>query len=185
MNQTWKCAPPSPIDRGGPGRRRRASGWPVPRERRQPEVSRGFSGRSEKIHVLAACQPDRPRQAATDRWMERPEVVRPDRGGRLARADPARLATRLTTTGGLGDDPFARCAGDQGPSYGNAISVPPRMAGSIGHRWPARRKPNLVVPERDFDVHKSCIEEPAAERRGIDRDADVAAVEVPEAGAVE
>ena len=49
----------------------------------------------ERVDVLATGQPDRSRQAAADRRVERPQVVGPDRRRRLAGADPAWLAARL------------------------------------------------------------------------------------------
>src|SRR5205823_15087265 len=51
----------------------------------------------------AAREPDRAGQAAPDRRMQRPVVVRPDRRGRLPAADSARRASRLAATRRLWD----------------------------------------------------------------------------------
>src|SRR5262245_19922902 len=58
----------------------------------------------------AAREPHGPGEAASDRWMERPVLVGPDRAGRRAAADRAGRAARLAASWRLGDLQFAGLA---------------------------------------------------------------------------
>jgi hypothetical protein len=69
----------------------------------RPECSRRF-GREvlERVHMLAAGEPDDAGEAAADGRVQREVLVPPDRGRRPAVADAAWLTTRLATARWLG-----------------------------------------------------------------------------------
>ena len=69
----------------------------------------GMAGRHvrERVEVLAAGEPYRAGQAAADGRVQGPQVVVPERGGRAALADPARLPAGLAPPRRLRNHPLA------------------------------------------------------------------------------
>ena len=82
---------------------------------------------AERIDVLAARDPDGAGQAAADRRVQRPVLVRPDGRRRLAAADPARRAAGLTAARRLGNLARSRRARNEWLFVGKAHVVSSRV----------------------------------------------------------